>query len=743
MSLIPKIGIGTDLRKNKFHVPAITHGTSEIGYVTPSYSRNLINNASVNLSTRTVVRLSPLFVPTMGDLSVRHYHCFVPFNKMWTPFDAFMDKKPFAFPDGFSQIPTEVPHFCVGQVLRHLMQLNLGLWDQTPEFNTLRTDMVGRIYYQDTNTVSGWKELDHAACATIFGSQPDQMTWGNDNFNNLWNNNNLHITNSDLNVAYGGLPSLLYIDYGQGHVPGNYYGIIAETYENSLRYRTVRPFSLISDTYKKEEWQKYVVQLSVPTMDACDFSVCYQTSHYKFLVCYNFNGAWKRLRSIFLGLGYCFNPYDDQYVTPFKLMAFYRCYWSKFGVNRNYNFQDTECAKLTREISRLASGVIDAVGALNTTLQKFIMNELTKCTYTTPSDYFNSSVTNTQQALLDSGGSVSLNSMYGSITNASSESQLAYQVGATARAGSSQSQNSPANPTISGSSGEQVATALGIQMAMRLMRWINRRTVVGSAIYDGLRSLYGNIDINDESSEGVVRIGEDTTDIQIGAIFNQSDFINQDSGAPLGSFAGVGTGRSNKPKRYKFTAPSFGCVITLTAVVPQMGYFQGMLRENSDGVKDNFEMFDPTYDALGWQSVRYNEIVSDRQFMMDTSNVQGYVGTNLGIFGAQPRYTHMKCGFNRCLGDISLPHMQDSMLTYTLDRFFHQRKPLPANVPQTFRSATQGDTNRIFQVVSPTDDHVIWQIYFDVDMFASMKSISDSYDTHLPDDSGEMQVSHE
>ena len=29
MSLIPKIGIGTDLRKNKFHVPAITHGTSD------------------------------------------------------------------------------------------------------------------------------------------------------------------------------------------------------------------------------------------------------------------------------------------------------------------------------------------------------------------------------------------------------------------------------------------------------------------------------------------------------------------------------------------------------------------------------------------------------------------------------------------------------------------------------------------------------------------------------------------
>lgn len=739
MSLIPKIGIGQKLKKSNFHIPAITHGTSEIGYVTPSYSRNLINDSTIKIGTRSVVRLSPLFVPTMGDLSVRHYHFFVPFNKMWTPFDAFMDKKPFAFPDGFSQIPTEVPHFCVGQVLRHLMQLNLGLWDATPVFNTLRTDLVGRIYYQHNNTI--WKELDVDACRTIFGSQPNQMEWGNDNFNNLWLNNDLHITNSDLGVAYGGLPSLLYIDGGVGHQPGNYYGIIGATYNNSLRFRTVSPTSLISDTYRKDEWRNYVVQLSVPSLDSCDFSVCCQVGDYKFMVCYNFNGAWKRLRSIFLGLGYCFNPYDDQFVTPFKLMAFYRCYWSKFGVNRNYNFQDTECAKLTREISRLANGVIDEVGEVNTTLQKFIMNELTTCTYTTPSDYFSSSVTHTNQSLLDSGGDVSINSLHGAITNASREDQSAYQVGAFAKAGATQSLNKPSTPTLGGS--DERPTALGMQMAMRLMRWINRRTVVGSAIYDGLRSLYGNIDINDESTEGVLRIGEDNVDIEIGAIFNQSDFINQESGAPLGSYAGVGQGRSKQPKYYNFTAPSFGCVITMTAVVPQMGYFQGMLRENSDGVKDNFEMFDPTYDAVGWQSVRYNEIVGDRQFMLDTSGNIGYVGTNLGIFGAQPRYTHMKCGFNRCLGDISLPHMQDSMLPYTLDRFFHQKKPLPANVPQTFRSATQGDTNRIFQVVSPTDDHVIWQVYFDVDMFASMKSISDSYDTHLEDDNNEIDVSHE
>lgn len=739
MSLIPKIGIGTSLRKNKFHVPAITHGTSEIGYVVPSYSRNLINNASVNLSTRTVVRLSPLFVPTMGDLSVRHYHCFVPFNKMWTPFDAFMDKKPFAFPDGYSSVPTEVPHFVVGVLLRHLMQFNVGPFD-TDSLGTLRSDLVGSIYYRALNSTDEWTLVDNSqeSYNMFFANTSEAKV----RFDSLWNQNSIAIQEG-VNHTYGGVPSLLAIKTSGARYPYFYYPIFGNLGDGALTYTSGSdPRLHSSNEYELNQYEEYFANLSVPSIDACDFTTRVTDSQNEYLICYNFNGSWKRIRSIFLGLGYCFNPYDSEYVTPFKLMAFYRCYWSKFGVNRNYNFQDTKCAILTREISRQANGLIDDISDFNTTLQQFVKDELTKCTYTTPSDYFNSSVTNTQQALLDSGGSVEINSLHGSITRANNESQTAYQVGAFAAAGDRQIDNSAANPTLSGASNEQIPTALGIQMALKLMRWINRRTVVGSAIYDGLRSLYGNIEINDESSEGVVRIGEDTTDIQIGAIFNQSDFINQDNGAPLGSFAGVGTGRSAKPKRFKFTAPSFGCVITLTAVVPQMGYFQGMLRENSDGVKDNFEMFDPTYDAVGWQSVRYNELCADRMFNMSSNNMT-YIGTALGIFGAQPRYTHMKVGFNRCVGDISLPHMQDSMLPYTLDRFFPQRKPLPVNVPQSFRSATQGETNRIFQVVSPTDDHVIWQIYFDVDMFAPMKSISDSYDTHTSDDNGEISVSHE
>lgn len=730
MSLIPKIRLGQKNRKNNFHIPSMTHGTSEIGFVVPSYSRNLINNTHIKIGARSAVRLSPLFVPTMGDLSLRHYHCFVPFNKIWTPFDAFLDRKPFAFPSGYSAVPTAIPWFKVGDLIKFLIRGNISN-PSTYDFDDLRWNLTARMYYRSNVSVTGedetWKEVDNPQFIDMFdpnGTEP------HDRLNSLFNSlSHLRIEGSDRH-SYGGVPSILACETNQDDFKAYYtfYG-----YLNSGEIG-LRPYNLWKTTQSNAQTHRRFVEhvnnLSFPSIDSCDFCDSFKDDRYDYMICYNFNGPWKRLRSIFLGLGYCFNPFDTTNVTPLKLLAFYRCYWSLFGVNRGVNFQDTYCALLTRHISNTHSIDISDLGQSGQLFNNFL-RDLCNCTYTTPGDYFSSSVLNTNQGIADAGDEILVQSFDSSSTQ-------------SAVASSTQYNQSPARPRIDD---RDHYTAIGIEMAMRLLRWVNRNTVVGSKIYDSLRARFGNIDVNDETSEGVVRIGETSTQINIGAIFNQSDTVD---GAPLGDFAGVGTGETRgETERFDFETDSFGCVITLTVVVPRMGYFQGMLRENSDGIMDNFEMYDPTFDACGWQTVRMNELVADRQFYLDPDSQSGIftpnrVGTNLGFFGYQPRYTHMKVGFNRCIGDISLPHMQDSMLPYTLDRFFPQRKyELPANNPQWFRSGTRGETNRIFQVVAPTDDHVIWQLYFDVDLDMPMKSISDSYDTHLADDTTTVEVSHE
>lgn len=718
MSLIPKIKLGQKTGRNKFHLPCMTHGTSEIGYVYPVYSRYLINNSHFSIRSRQAIRLSPLFVPTMGDLSLRIYHRFIPHNIVWTPFDAFLEGKPFAFADGSTSVPKTLPSFCLGRTLRFLMGSYMTTSLDLTKLDTIRTSLTMSIYKKNSNPLLPPQPLDLAELVNNWGRHEVTIDGKQyiyyDSLDNYFKNNRF----SDYPELHAsGIPSFLFLPTGEnGSQVAHYFRLYQDASGNNHFARTSIFTAADGNPNLLSIASEYENSLSIPSYDNCDFMDCMTINNTEYYFCYNYNGAWKRLRSVCLGLGYAFNPFDTAYVSPIKLLAFYRAYWDIFGVNRDINFQDTNCAKISRVLSQTTGQfefhTVD--GMPQNDMYNLFWEDLTNLTYTCPPDYFSSSVLNTNQGASAYGDQVRV----ASIESSGNQAAIVNGTG------------------IGRAAGPDHLTAIGMQMAMRLLRWVNRNTVVGSKIYDSLRARFGNIDVNDESSEGVQRIGEDSTSINIGAIFNQSDI--QDS-APLGDFAGVGTGNGNSD-RFGFDVNAFGTFISFVAVVPQMGYFQGMFRENQDGLGDNFEMFDPEFDSVGWQTLRTSELIADKAFK---TSPQALVGTALGNFGYQPRYTHMKVPFNRCIGDLSLPHMQDSMLPYTLDRFFPQRQSSPVNNPMWFRSATRGETNRIFQVTSPTDDHIIWQIYFDVEYDAPMKPLSTSYDTSLPDDNHSIEVSHE
>ena len=146
-SLIPKISIGRDTKKgNHFDLSSLTHTTSEIGYVQPTFSKNLVPNSSVRVGTRTGVRLSPLFVPTMGQLDVRHYHCFVPFSTLWFPFDAFITKTNYTLPDGTTYQPSVIPYFNLRGLLTTIFG-NTGFdGDQYANVDKMRRDLICTVY---------------------------------------------------------------------------------------------------------------------------------------------------------------------------------------------------------------------------------------------------------------------------------------------------------------------------------------------------------------------------------------------------------------------------------------------------------------------------------------------------------------------------------------------------------------------------------------------------------------------
>ena len=184
-------------------------------------------------------------------------------------------------------------------------------------------------------------------------------------------------------------------------------------------------------------------------------------------------------------------------------------------------------------------------------------------------------------------------------------------------------------------------------------------------------------------------------------------------------------------------------------------YFQGILKENSDGIGGPFDFFSSDFDCIGYQAVKANELVSDLQFQNYAGNSQ--IGTDLGNWGVLPRYSHLKVGFNRCMGDISLPSTQDVMLPYTFDRLTKVVESgnnadfkavyAPVNDAESFRkiqgAAGYGDYNRIFQYVNGDFDHFICQFVFDCDTEAPMRSMRESFDTFSDSDNSAFEVSHE
>ena len=697
MSLIPKQSVGIDSRKYKRNQSCMVHGTSEIGYVLPTYARNYINDATINIGTRTGVRLSPLFVPTMGKLDVRHYHCFVPFDRCFAPFDAFLAREPFNYTSA-ARIPEVLPQFKVGALLTHMFTLDSLMpddaersdfveWVESAQFNV---GLTASVYRADIEgSVVGVFSLVDWENSTEVTAMADECF-------------SVHISDRFPHVSIDNpciFPSMLRTSQK------TFFLKCRKQIVDNTRSVTCYAASTVGDVWGNHLVQDYMSSISFPSLDACDFS--YEIWRPEgdvsavYRVCFNFNGALKRLRSAFLGLGYSFNPYDEELVTPLKLFAYYRAWYSLFGVTRDSNFNDTNCAWIFRFLSSYYLGASAIMSGSQTTLDaKFVefIKDLCDLTYTCPSDYFTSSVQNTQQGVANSP--VSIN---GDVTGYS------YTSG---RARTDLTPSAMAGTTSDGT----FVSAISIQIANRLLRWVNKNTVVGRKIADILYARYGKISTDDDSSEGVYRVGVDTTPVEIGIIFNQT---SSEGSAPLGEFSGVGSGGSRASK-HTFVTPSYGVFITLTAVVPEMGYFQGMLRENSDGVRDSFEFPDTAFDAVGWQTVRYNELVADRQFQVNS--IGDSASTLLGVYGRQPRYTHVKVGFNRVLGDISLPHMAQNMLSYTLDRYFNPHDSLvPINDPVVARRGTIGGTNRIFEVVSPTDDHIIYQIYFDISVNDRLK----------------------
>ena len=735
MLSIPKISIGKADHRNKFDLSCVTHTTSEVGYMQPVFSKILSPKTTIKINTRSLVRLSSLFVPTMGKLDLRIYHAFVPLNTIWTPFDAFQTGTDYTLGDGSQYRPTKCPFFTLNTTL-HSMARNEFLGDCV---NALYV-FSSTIWQTDgiAGRLAKYSELRESWFNESSGSYNPQYLF----------NQNVNPCNWYFKGVGNGF--IIEDDRDGAQYPHAYCYYDASTQKVVIKgYQVGGEFKNVGDYFEGP----------IPELNTCDWSLALRGTNGGFTDYTSaslFSIKMRRLRKVFLGLGYSFNPYDKEEQTPFKLLAYYKAWYQLFYPQRDSNFYATNCYKLTKLMSENGfTNILNSEQSLRDLWIGFI-NDLADVRYILPLDYFSLADPLAEVRGVQTGSPVNNDngSGYEIILSGQTCDNTEDQIGqygefATARAETGTLDDGGYYGDPSKALG---SSALAMRTAMKLMRFINKNTVVGKKVSDILRMRFGVADEHERTHESVFLVGSSKVDIQISDVMSTAETEQMN----LGDYAGKGVGYGES-KYYTFdTGREFGVFVSFAAIVPITGYYQGMLRENSMGINDRFDFYSPEFDALGYDDVKYNELVADYQFgssgMWHGTDLETPTGTNLGSIGYVPRYTHMKVSKDICNGDISLYSRRDSMLPYTLDRHFDPSlryvngrfTGLPDMTPENFRSLNVNDFNRIFNSQSTWDDHFIIQMMCDVTMWCNMRSLATSFDTLDDDgDSDTIDMNHQ
>lgn len=740
-SLIPKIKVGKAVGKKEKHNLSFDCSTTlNIGNIQPTMCREMVPQSKFKVKVSSLVRLASMPLPTFGRISLRHYHCFIPYIDLYQPFDALMSGQHYLGTNTASFIPSKIPFFTMEAFKKFFINYsNISICEgddvrKPYTITTTNVDWAGTVYnvgtgegeYPDYNAAvraaqaadlariqAAWSALRQGTGgATIFGGQ-----------------------------TYVGI----YTD-GAGSAKQDDYGTL-NLGDFSASVRSSDATLVISyEGVSNGNVELVIGQTSISYEGADLITRC---GNYTLLM--KFKAPLKRLRTIMIGLGYQFSPYNTEEMSVLKLLAYYKAWFALFRPNRELAFVDTVCYKLIKKISeKNGVNVWNGLGGI-TWFNDFIESLMKDCFYYLPQDYYSMSVTVPQKSNQDTDFQL----YSGSLAYAGqSGSAASTEEGVFVR-----SNPNPASQTsVSLNTQTGAMSPLTMKLAMKMLTWANKNTVIGRSVREYLKVHFGITDTQTIDDDAVYRIGSSRTNIQISDVMSTAE----NSEGYLGEYAGKGIGYGDS-ETFDFTADKFGVWLTLTVVVPESGYYQGYLKENRH--LNRYQFFNAEFDALGYQVLERGEVMDD--YNCDGSQWNPRTAfERTRAFGLVPRYSEYKVGRNIVNGDLSLAGMYNSMGGYFLDRRFSAGliKPttisldgstklivappsfVPSVIYDNFRridpSDHVGQYNRMFNVVSNDVDHFIVHAIFDVTGYLPMKSLSESFDTVASDDDGSIDITH-
>ena len=749
-SLIPKIKIGlAQNRKEKHNLSFDCSTTANIGTIQPTMCREMVPNAKFKVKVSSLVRLASMPLPTFGRISLRNYHVFVPYIDLWQPFDAMMAGQHYVGSNSSAFIPTQTPYFTMHEIQQFIIDYSEISIAPNDDLNNPLTITTTNVDWEGNLYKVGTESDEYATMElAIKAAQAADLA----RIQSVWSD--IRSGNSSIfdgqtydGIFYNGRGSKKQDDYGVLNL-----GDFAASVKSSDDTLTIAYIGQAGN-----------VSLSLGqtaiTADGADLITRMGVTGYSLLM--KFKAPLKRLRTIFIGLGYQFSPYNTEYLNPFKLLAYYKSWFALFRPNRELTFVDTACYKLIKKSSEVNGSNLGTGLGTSSWWIVFIKSLMFDCYYYLPQDYFSMSVLQPVKSNQDVDFIMNSGSMGN--TSGSSTSASAYTGDNVTVKNQNNTGSYADTPAVTINSNGTVSP-LTIQLAMRMLKWANKNTVIGRSIREYLKVHFGITDTNEIEDDAVYRIGSSRTNIQISDVMSTAE----NSEGYLGEYGGKGIGYGDS-ETFDFTADKFGVWITLTAVVPESGYYQGYLKENRH--MNRYQFFNPEFDAIGYQVLERGEVMDD--YNCDSATWlprQNYYRS--AAFGFVPRYSEYKVGRNIVNGDLSLIGMYASMGGYTLDRRISaglltaSKAEIPISTLRSFPQPVKivapsfvpsvvydnfrridptdhlGQYNRMFNVVSNDLDHFIIHAIFDVKAFMPMKSLSNSFDTIDKDDDGSIDVTH-
>lgn len=645
-----KIKVGLKRRDNAHPKNRINNTTMDFGSVQPTFKQFVQRNDKISVQGSQVVRLAPMPLPTLANMSVENRAVFVPFTDVCPLHDSMLSSIPY---NGF------VPQYdftCNAYVIRNFI-LNMS---------------YSYLVKVKTHNATGQVEISNPV--------PFDLTSADN-----------QADASFIQTNYSYTPKKLYSE------------------------------SIPNDATLSIDSADYIVRLEKEVDNP------YITDRY---VLYRFSSKAKRLRKIFLGLGYQMTDANNC-ISFSPILAFYKAYFDTYYPQRLLNWNSTACYYLINSslsqspvnnqngFTTLENAMTNVVNvtSVQTAFNRFIIEELSNCFMTQEMDL----ISLCQQNVNNSTFTNELANLEPVTNGFTSDSPSRY---------------SYYSPFINSSSS---LSKVSLDLLRHLTHFVNKDTVIGKKMSSWIKSHYGEDVYNTLYADSFI-LGRWATPIKIGDVMSTAETATGDSGDFLGSYAGVGKGGGNI--KFNFTAPDDGFVFILSSVNVYNNYYQGVDPELF--MIDKFTYPTQEFDSIGWELLPNACVLPNNDFTSTASFSQNE--SQNGSFGYLPRYSMYKFSQDCINGDLSRRGTKASYSPYTINKdILHvgltgEGKFVTNDIPTAgveWQFLGKWDYltqyNRIFYVTKGIDNFIV-HTGFKCLHTNKLKPISTSYDTVCEND---------